>query len=503
MFFRQFYDRPLAQASYLIGCQATGDAIVVDPIRDVRAYLAVAAAEGLRITHVTETHIHADFVSGARELATQTGAQLLLSAEGGADWQYQFATTDGARLLREGDRVDVGNIRLDVMHTPGHTPEHLSFVVTDQPASAGAMGILTGDCVFVGDVGRPDLLEKAAHVVGTMEASAKTLYASLARFRALPDHLQVWPGHGAGSACGKALGAVPASTVGYEKRANWGLAEQSEASFVAAVLDGQPEPPRYFAQMKRINRDGARVLGGLPVPAQQAPGTLAQLVNTRAWIVDVRTADAFAAGHIPGTLSLPYNRSFTTWAGWLLPYDADVFLLSDSTPSGGSPPDDVTAAVRDLALIGIDRVAGWFGERSLAEWKTSRSMATLPLVTVNALRNDWPGDRVQVVDVRGAAEWAAGHLPGTINIPVGALAERARELDPDLPVVMQCQSGARSAIAASVLKRVGWENVSSLTGGFAAWQSAGLPVERGSSVRHGTAARDAEHQSPSAAPVTA
>ncbi|CAA9340091.1 MAG: MBL-fold metallo-hydrolase superfamily, partial [uncultured Gemmatimonadaceae bacterium] len=263
MFFQRFYDTSLAQASYLIGCQQTGEALVVDPTRDARLYLDAAARERLRVTHVTETHIHADFVSGARELAHQAGAQLLLSDEGGAEWRYGYAGEAGAQLLRDGDRVAVGNVVVEALHTPGHTPEHLSFLVTDAPAHAGPWGILTGDFVFVGDVGRPDLLEKAAGQAGTMEAGARTLFRSLERFRALPDHLQLWPGHGAGSACGKALGAVPSSTVGYERRANWGVATLDEEEFVRLVLAGQPEPPRYFAEMKRVNRAGPRLLGGL------------------------------------------------------------------------------------------------------------------------------------------------------------------------------------------------------------------------------------------------
>ncbi len=479
MFFKQFYDQPLAQASYLIGCQATGDAIVVDPLRDIQQYLDVAAREGLRITHVTETHIHADFVSGARELAAAAGAQLYLSAEGGPDWQYAFAQADGATLLRDGDVIMVGNIRLDVMHTPGHTPEHLSFVVTDQPAAAGAMGIITGDFVFVGDVGRPDLLEKAAKVVGTMEAGARTLFHSLERFRALPDHLQVWPGHGAGSACGKALGAVPSSTVGYEKRANWGVATTDKAEFVRMVLDGQPEPPAYFAQMKRINREGPRVLGGLTVPARREPAALDPLVHERAWIVDLRSADAFARGHVPDTLSIPYNRSFATWAGWLLPYDADVWLLTDASGADGSTPAVIREAVRDLALIGLDRVAGWFDASAFEAWQARglewRDVPQLGAHDLAALRIR---ENVQVLDVRGATEWEAGHLPDTQNIPVGLLADAARSLDPLRPIVLQCQSGARSMIASSVLLRAGRLDIQNLTGGFVAWRDAGLPVDR-------------------------
>lgn len=267
MLLRLFYDATLAQASYLLGCGRTGEALVVDPNRDVAQYLRAAAAEDLRITQVTETHIHADFVSGSRELAQRSGATLLLSAEGGQDWQYGFAREVGARLLRDGDAFDVGNVRVDVLHTPGHTPEHLSYVVTDAPASAAPVGMFSGDFLFVGDVGRPDLLERAAGIGGTMEAAARQLFRSLRRLAAFPDHLQIWPAHGAGSACGKSLGGVPQSTLGYERLANWAFGVSDEHEFAAQVLEGQPEPPRYFAEMKRVNREGPRVLRGLPQPA--------------------------------------------------------------------------------------------------------------------------------------------------------------------------------------------------------------------------------------------
>jgi hydroxyacylglutathione hydrolase len=479
MFFKQFYDQPLAQASYLIGCQATGDAIVVDPLRDITPYLEVAAKEGLRISHVTETHIHADFVSGARELAARTGAQLHLSAEGGPDWQYASAKADGARLVRDGDVIQVGNITLDVIHTPGHTPEHISFVVTDNPAAAGPMGILTGDFVFVGDVGRPDLLEKAAKIAGTMEAGAHTLFHSLDRFRALPDHLQVWPAHGAGSACGKALGAVPSSTVGYEKRANWGVATQDENEFVRMVLEGQPEPPLYFAQMKRINRDGPRVLGGIHPPAVRNASELPALMQQRAFVVDLRPAAAFAAAHIPDTLSIPYNRSFSQWAGWLLPYDADLYLLTDQSAVGDAAPADVEQAVHDMALIGLDRVVGWFDASAFTAWQASgRDMRAVPQLSAQELHSSRVTNGVQLIDVRGATEWEAGHLPDSTNIPVGHLTESLSGLDATAPIVVQCQSGARSMIASSVLLRAGRHDVTNLVGGFVAWRDAGLPVER-------------------------
>lgn len=466
MFFRQFFDQPLAQASYMIGCQATGEAIVVDPLRDIAPYLRVAADERLRVTHVTETHIHADFVSGARELVAATGAHLFLSAEGGAEWQYGYARADHATLLHHGDVIHVGNIRCDVLHTPGHTPEHLSFVVTDTPRAVGPMGILTGDFVFVGDVGRPDLLEKAAGVANTMDAAARTLFHSLARFRELPDYLQVWPGHGAGSACGKALGAVPFSTVGYEQRANWGVSETSESAFVAAVLDGQPEPPRYFATMKRINRDGPAVLHGLPQPPRLSPSILIDGDRER-WIIDLRPAEQFAEAHVPRSLSIPYTKTFSTWVGSLVPYSVDIVLLA-------STAEMARAATHDLCMIGMDRVAGWIEPaEAMRTWtEAGRALSSIPQLTVSALAEcSAAGDAPTVIDVRGESEWRQGHIPNAVHIPLGDLFERAGIL-PAGELVVQCQSGTRSAIAASVLKRLGRTKVKNLVGGYSAFTQA-------------------------------
>lgn len=467
MFFKQFYDQPLAQASYLIGCQATGEAIVIDPLRDPTPYLQVARQEGLRITHVTETHIHADFVSGARELRAASGAQLFLSAEGGPEWQYGFAAEDRATLLRDGDTIMVGNIRLDVWHTPGHTPEHLSFIVTDTPRAAGPMGILTGDFVFVGDVGRPDLLEKAAGVANTMEAGARTLFSSLQRFRTLPDHLQLWPGHGAGSACGKALGAVPSSTVGYEKLANWGVATTDEAEFVRQVLEGQPEPPRYFAEMKRINRDGAPVLGVLaPLPELEADALVAQLEGEpRArWYVDLRPAREFAGRALPGSLSVPYGRNFSTWVGSIVPYDVDVVLLASSETAAHVP-----AARADLLRIGLDRVVAWADvDRGLTAYEgAGHTAVTIEWRSIND--PEVATSALPVVDVRGASEWSAGHLPQAIHIPLGELQRHLHEL-PHGPFAVHCQSGARSAVATSLLHRLGRTDAINLEGGYAGWR---------------------------------
>ena len=482
MLLKRFYDDKLAQASYLIGCSATGEALVIDPNRDAEQYVRAAAAEHLRITHVTETHIHADFVSGSRELAGRTGARLLLSREGGPDWQYAFAAADNAVLIGEGDRFTVGNIQVDVLHTPGHTPEHLSFMVTDTAATDIPMGVATGDFIFAGDVGRPDLLEKAAGVSGTMEAGARQLFRSIERFRSLPDHLQLWPGHGAGSACGKSLGAIPQTTLGYERAVNWAFGVVEETAFVDAVLAGQPEPPKYFAEMKRVNRAGPRVLGGFPDPRMLGVAEMQAVLGRGGLVIDTRPADAFAAGHIPGTISIPLNRSFTTWAGWLVPYDADFHLLASA---GGR---SVVEAVRDLAMIGLDRVAGWFGPEVVEEWAAKHgALESVPQIDVRDAGRRLGDGTLTAIDVRAPSEYEAGHLPGVVNIPLGQLAARIAEVPRDRPLVMQCQGGGRSAMAAALLQAEGFTDVANLTGGFSAWRAASLPVERGAGEPTGTA----------------
>ncbi|HEU5175187.1 MAG TPA: rhodanese-like domain-containing protein [Gemmatimonadaceae bacterium] len=478
MLLKRFYDDKLAQASYLVGCAATGEALVIDANRDVDQYLRAAAAEGMRITHVTETHIHADFVSGSRELAERASAQLFLSDEGDADWKYGFAKDAGATLVRDGHTFMVGNIKVEVMHTPGHTPEHISFMITDTPATSKPMGVFTGDFIFAGDVGRPDLLEKAAKVVGTMEAGARTLYRSLQKFKTLPDYLQIWPGHGAGSACGKALGAIPSTTLGYERIANWGLADVSEETFVEQVLAGQPEPPKYFAEMKRINKVGPRILHGFKRPERLPASRIDGLLRDGALIVDTRPWADYSAGHIPGTINIPLNKSFTTWAGWLIPYDTPFHLIADEGTERG-----IDEIVRDLAMIGLDGAAGYFGRDVIDEWAGKHGdLAEVAHITPAELSRRMARGDVNVLDVRGASEWESGHLPGVPNIPLGYLGDRVRDLPTDKPVVLQCQSGARSAIAASLLRAKGIENVINLTGGFSGWKAAGHPVERGATA---------------------
>ncbi|MFN8579739.1 MAG: MBL fold metallo-hydrolase [Gemmatimonadaceae bacterium] len=478
MLIKRFYHDGLAQASYLVGCQACGEALVIDANRDADQYIAAATSHGLRITHVTETHIHADYLSGSRELASHTGATLLLSAEGGPDWQYAFAQQSRATLLRDGDSFMVGKIRVDVMHTPGHTPEHLIFVATDTAATTHPVGAFTGDFIFVGDVGRPDLLERAAHIAGTMRVGAAQLYASLQRFVSrYPDYLQLWPGHGSGSACGKALGAVPQTSLGYEKLVNWALQIRDEASFIEAVLEGQPDPPFYFATMKRLNRDGPPILGAQPRITHRAAPELERILSHGGIVVDIRPHADYGAGYVPGTISLPLGKSFVGWAGWLLPYDRDVYLLSRDT-------DDVSAraAASELAMIGLDRVAGWFGSDAISSWIWKNGdLPSLPQTSPKELAEVLGRERVVLIDVRNQDEWDEGHVQGAEHVPLGRLLERFSTLPVHgaSRVLVQCQGGGRSAIAASLLraKGVAAEN---LRGGIAEWEREGYPVIRDS-----------------------
>ena len=476
MIVKRFFEPSIAQSSYLIGCAQTGESIVIDPNRDVDQYITEAAREGLRITHVTETHIHADYVSGSRELAQRTGGRLLLSDEGDANWKYEYVDRlDNYQALHDGDRIVIGRIRVDVLHTPGHTPEHLTFLITDGAAADRPIAAVTGDFIFVGDVGRPDLLERAAHYAGTMEASARALWRSLQKFATHHDDwLQIWPGHGAGSACGKGISAIPSSTLGYERRFNWAFGVKTEDEFVERVLAGQPEPPSYFASMKRINKQGPAILGGFHGPPRQPDDAIDATLARGAMIVDTRPAVAYAAGHLRGTVNIPLNSSFVTWAGWLIPPTADLYLIvSDETPSV------LTALVRSLALIGIDSVKGYFGELAIGRASVrGETLQTISQITPEELSRRQAADAV-VIDVRSAAEWAAGHLPGALHVPLGYLVERMDSLPRSKTLITQCQSGARSAIAASLLEQHGFDRVVNLTGGFAQWRDAGFPVAKG------------------------
>jgi hydroxyacylglutathione hydrolase len=469
MLFRQIFDPKLAQYSYVIGCQATGDAIVVDPMRAVDTYFDVAAREGLRIVAAADTHIHADYLSGLRELAERPGVTVYASGEGGSDWQFEWLRGHGyaQRIVRHGDHFMVGNVRFDVIFTPGHTPEHVCFLVTDTASGSPIpVGLLSGDFVFVGDLGRPDLLETAAGQAGTMEASARTLYRSLVHFRALHPAVQVWPAHGAGSACGKALGALPMSTVGYELAANAALrAATSEDAFVAYILDGQPEPPLYFARMKRDNRGGPPVLGKLPAPRRMLPGKLADLAGaTGVAVLDTREWSAYAHAHLPGALFAPLNRAFNTIAGSYVPEKTVIYLIVEE--------GRLREAVVDLVHVGLDDVAGYATPEMFLEYAARGKVAKVAEIEVDDVERAVAAGAF-LLDVRRAAELAeTGRIPGAHNIAHTRLLERIAEVPKNRPVVVYCRTGRRSTYAAGLLDRLGYR-ATNVAGGIESWTARG------------------------------
>ncbi|WDQ17146.1 MBL fold metallo-hydrolase [Rhodopirellula sp. P2] len=468
MLLKYFYDQKLAHASYLVGCQRAQEALVVDPGRDIDQYIEMADREGLKITAVAETHIHADYVSGARELADRVGAKLYVSDEGPADWKYLYLEPYDHQLVHGGDHFMLGKIKFDVLHTPGHTPESISFVLTDQGGGADEpMGIFTGDFVFVGSIGRPDLLEEAAGIAGTAEPGARDLFRSAERFKALPEYLQVWPAHGAGSACGKGLGAIPSSTVGYEKRFNPALQFTDEEEFVRYILADQPEAPKYFAVMKRVNKEGPRILGAGHHHSMLDLGQLADAVKSGT-VVDLTASAEFAKGHVPGSINIPLGM-LAAWAGWLVDYDKPTHLICK--------PEQLEEAARVLHKIGVENIVGGFD----AEQVRSSGLATEVYATGTPadLSAAIEAGEVKLIDVRSSEEWNEGHIEQAEHRFLGRLPDNLRDLSGDQKIVVQCRSGGRSAIGVSVLQAAGIKNVVNLTGGYTAWKSAGLPSVKG------------------------
>ena len=456
MFFQHIYDKTLAQGSYLIGCQKTGEALVIDPERDIDVYLQKAKEANLRITHITETHIHADFLCGSRELAAVTGATLYLSDEGGPDWQYQFAHEG----LQNGDVLKVGNLTLEVMHTPGHTPESISFLLTDPAATDKPVMVFTGDFVFVGDVGRPDLLEKAAGMENTKEAGAGDMFRSLKKFEALPDYVQVWPAHGAGSSCGKALGAVASSTVGYEKIRNWVFQHAgNEAGFTKELLADQPEPPTYFATMKQLNKVDRPLLTAVPTHPKLSNEAFLAAYKAGMTVVDTRHKTVFAKGFLPGSLNIQGNNSFATWCGWLLSYEEPFMLVAAEEQL-----EDLT---RKLMRVGLDNVHGYITDVAA----TGIALQTEELIDLQTFEDYLTDEGAQIIDVRNQTEYESAHLKGADNIFVGTLPQNLDKIDPSRQTIIHCQSGDRSAIAFSILAKNGFKNVKNFLGGFGEWKA--------------------------------
>jgi len=449
MFFEQIFEEKLAQYAYIIGCQRTGEAIVVDPMRDIERYHRIAEKNDLKIVAAADTHIHADYLSGLRELAEQ-GVKAYASDEGDADWKYEWLINSdyNYQLLHDGDEFNIGNIKLKAVYSPGHTPEHLSYLVTDGATTDEPMGILSGDFVFVGDVGRPDLLETAAGQAGVMEGSAKVMYESLKKFKDMPEYLQLWPGHGAGSACGKALGAIPESTVGYEQRFNSSIrASIDEKTFVDFILDGQPEPPLYFARMKRDNKIGPKVLGSMPEPKKMTVSEVAAKIQAEDSIaLDTRVRGDFMKGHLKGSVLSTLNKQFNTIAGSYVTEEQDIYLVIED--------DKVEEAVIDLIRIGLDNVVGYVTPAEVEAYDALISTDTIDFNEVESLMNT--GD-YQILDVRKKTEYDEGHHPEAINIAHTRLLNRLNDVPSDKPVLVHCKSGNRASFATSLLERKGFD----------------------------------------------
>lgn len=458
MLLERIYDEDLAQAGYFIGCQRKGEAVVVDARRDIDVYLDLAKANGMKIVAVTETHIHADYLSGTRELAAATGADIYVSGEGGTDWQYGF---DAARL-NDGDAISIGNITAQAVHTPGHTPEHLSFLVTDGAFSDQPGYLLSGDFVFAGDLGRPDLLDEAAGGIDTRFEGAKQLFASLrTKFLALPDHVQVYPGHGSGSACGKALGAIPSTTVGYERLYSWWgkyLEANDEQGFIDELLEGQPDAHAYFGRMKRQNRLGPAVMGDrAPLPELDNKTIAADLGADKITFIDTRPNAQVHEGTVPGALNIPAGNKAASFGAWAYDPETDDRPLVLLAPD----PDAARTMWDHLVRVGIDNVAGY-----------TTTLDGLPITVPALIRpEELDGfDAALVLDVRNKTEHTAGHIPGSDQLSAGRVLWNLDKLPADGAIVTYCQSGVRNSVAASALRRAGYDVVE-LDGSYAAWKN--------------------------------
>ena len=436
MFFKQFYDNHLSQASYLVGCQRTGEAIVIDPVRDLTKYMEVADSEGFKITQAAETHIHADFASGIRDVQERLNAKIYVSGEGDDQLSYKNMP-EHTNFVKNQDIIQVGNIKLEVLHTPGHTPESISFLLTDEGGGSSVpMGLFSGDFIFVGDIGRPDLLEKSVQMEGTTEIGAKQMYQSIEGVKNLPDYIQIWPGHGAGSPCGKALGAIPMSTLGYEKINNWAFNVTDESKFVETLTSNQPAPPHHFAQMKKINQFGMNMY--------QPYDVFPSLDNARI-AFDLRSKEAFHGGHTEGTINIPYNQNFINQIGWYLDYENSIDLIGDKST--------VEQAAHTLQLIGFDNVAGYRLPKS-------------EILTQSIHSVDMTGKEEYILDVRNEEEWNNGHLDQAVNIPHGKLLNENIPFNKEDKIYVHCQSGVRSSIAVGILENKGFENVVNIREGY-------------------------------------
>ena len=459
-FFHQFYLGCLAHASYLIGSE--GEAAVVDPQRDVQQYLDAATARGLTIKYVLETHLHADFVSGHRELAAKSGAEIVFGWRAGAEFEH--------RAVRDGDELRVGAVVLRALETPGHTPEGISWLVIDTADSDAPRKVLTGDTLFIGDVGRPDLAGSKGY---TPEEMAGMLYDSLhGKLLTLADAVEVYPAHGAGSACGRNISKETSSTIGMQRRTNYALREMTREAFVELMTTDLPAAPRYFSMDAEINRRGAGALDELHA-RPLAPEQVRAALDAGALVLDVRDAASFGTGHIAGAVNIGLQGQYASWAGSLLQPSRQLVIVAAGTA-------EVEEAVLRLARVGLENVAGYL-DGGIASWSEAGfDLATLPQMPVDELEAQLLRERrpLQVVDVRRPDEYRAGHVPGARNVPLSDLELHASALDPARPTAVVCAGGYRSSAGASLLRRHGFQDLYNISGGTAAWTNAGFRTER-------------------------
>ncbi len=461
MYFKQFYLACLAHASYLIGSE--GEAVVVDPQRDVDGYIDEAEAQGLKIKYVIETHLHADFVSGHREIAERTGAAIVIS--------NQAAATFPHRAVSNGDEIAIGKVVLRVLETPGHTPESISILLIDTEVSDQPQKILTGDTLFIGDVGRPDLAGGKGY---TPQMMAGMMYDSLhEKLLKLPDNVEVYPAHGAGSMCGKNLSKDTSSTIGEQRKCNYALQPMSKEAFVRMMTAELPEAPAYFPKDAEINRTGAQPLSEVSRPAALTPEELSELATHGHVILDIRSAREFGLGHVPGSLNIGLGGQFASWAGILIAMGSPIAIVAESD-------EKVDEAVMRLARVGIETVRGYLGG-GIGAWRESGlGMAHLPQISVDDLNNlIRTENELQILDVRRETEYEGGHVPKAKHAPLSKLEPIIPNLgvDPTKPTAVICAGGYRSSAATSILEQHGFKKLLNVTGGTSAWIEAGYPVE--------------------------
>jgi len=468
MFFHQRFVPGLAITSYIVGDEKARHVAVIDPTRDVEEYIRMARTEGLHITHILETHVHADYVSGSAELKARLGGEpkVVVSGMGGKEWTPPYADV----VVKDGDELKLGAIRLRAMHTPGHTPEHVMWALYDDTRSRQMPWLLfTGDFLFVGDVGRPDLLGPEQR----KELAHQLYHSVFDKLPPLADFTEIFPGHGAGSLCGKAIGSRRSSTLGFERRFNRSLQKADERQWTEALLKDMPLAPPYFRRMKQVNSQGPAILGqDLPGQKRFSAAEIHQRLCPQCMVLDVRPKEAFAAAHVPGSINIPLGQNLPSWAGWVLPYDKHLVIVP-------SAPSDMPQVVTHLIRVGLDRVEGYM-EDGMDAWETGGyALSSLEMISVQELQSrlrDSASARPFVLDVRTESEWNSGHVDGALHIHGGVLKDRFGEVPRDRPVAVVCGTGYRGSIAASFLKSNGYDNVANIVGGMTAWKAAGFPA---------------------------